>query len=403
MRTPSYFLLEKIKNLVKRALLRGSFRSWLISHRARQIDEAYVRTISDEALSPSPAIATATAPGPTNLKHGSRLSRILYIGICMWEQDQLFPEIRKICQLDALDLGPFLKDATDHRAAVVSAIRNHASSPHLAEPDLILFYARPSLLSEDAFSEIRRRWSCPLLGMNLDDRVEFFPYGILKSGNDDYARWCRSFDLNLTSSMTAVDWYRRRGAEVRYFPQGFRPDPRFLHPPERIDFEFNFSFVGSWKPEREHILEQLAAYGLQPALFGRGWPNGRWIDDPATVFRASQINLGIGYALASAQIANAKGRDIECPGTGACYLTTYHWELAEMFDIGKEVLCYRNFEELVELHSFYSKRPEVCLKIARAAHKRAHSEHTWENRLRGLFANLGFALNPLTTNPGKRE
>ena len=30
------------------------------------------------------------------------------------------------------------------------------------------------------------------------------------------------------------------------------------------------------------------------------------------------------------------------PCVGACYLTTYHWELAEMFEIGKEILCYRN-------------------------------------------------------------
>jgi spore maturation protein CgeB len=129
---------------------------------------------------------------------------------------------------------------------------------------------------------------------------------------------------------------------------------------------------------------------MAPKLFGKGWQNSDWADDPQNVFRSSQINLGIGYALASAKIANAKGRDIECPAVGACYLTTYHWELAEMFEIGKEVLCYRNLEELVEMLIYYRKRPDACLKIAQAAHRRAHSEHTWEYRLRGLFREIGF-------------
>jgi spore maturation protein CgeB len=61
-----------------------------------------------------------------------------------------------------------------------------------------------------------------------------------------------------------------------------------------------------------------------------------------------------------------------------------------LFEIGKEVLCYRNVDELIELYSYYSKRPEACLKIAQAAHRRAHAEHTWKNRLRTLFREIGF-------------
>ena len=321
------------------------------------------------------------------------INRILFIGDCMWEQEQLFPEIRKICDLEVLDLRQSLIHATHPAQAVDSAIRKYAASSTGRDPDIILFYARPSLLSEEVFSLIRSRWSCPLLGMNLDDRVEFFPYGILKSGNYNYARWIQSFDINLTSSLAAMDWYRERGAEVRYFPQGFCPDARFADPPTDLNFRHNFSFVGSWKPERGNLIEQLRQYGIAPAIFGKGWQDGQWIQDPATVFRGSQLNLGIGYALASARIANAKGRDIECPATGACYLTTYHWELAEMFEIGKEVLCYRNVEELIELYSYYSKRPDACLAIARAAHRRAVGEHTWEKRLRNLFCELGFNMN----------
>lgn len=309
----------------------------------------------------------------------------------MWEHEQLFPEIRKICDLEVLDLHPHVAASSDPAHAVVAALETRASSKSAPDPDLIFFYARPSLLTEEAFSIIRKRWSCPLLGMNLDDRVEFFPYGILRSGNDNYARWIHSFDVNLTSSLTAVDWYRARGAEVRHFPQGFCPDPRFLAPPENSDFTYPLSFVGSWKPERGDLMDRLEAHGIRPTIFGSGWKTSKWTQDPQAVFRSSQINLGIGYALASARIANAKGRDIECPATGACYLTTYHWELAHQFEIGKEVICYRNYEELVELYSYYSKHPKTCLTIAKAAHKRAYSEHTWEFRIHSLLKSLGYS------------
>lgn len=378
--------LVQLRQALSHLLLRGWLRDWWIQKRATQLDSAYLQAItSRESFTSRPGINLLAVTRP-----GSTLNRILFIGDCMWEESQLFPEIQKICHLDVLDLRPALVGVKDPNTAVISVLTTHTADRNAPEPDLILFYLRPSLLSEEAFSIIRKKWSCPLLGMNLDDRVEFFPYGILKSGNDDYARWIRSFDLNLTSSLAAADWYRERGAAVRYMPQGFCPDPRFSQPPIHAQYENPFSFVGSWKPERAELVEKLDSLGMAPKLFGKGWKNSCWADDPQTIFRSSQINLGIGYALASAKIANAKGRDIECPAVGACYLTTYHWELAEMFEIGKEVLCYRNLEELVEMLTYYSKRPNICLEIAQAAHRRAHAEHTWEYRLRGLFREIGF-------------
>jgi len=377
--------VKQLKYALRNILLRGWIRSWWIQIRARQLDKAYLHAITAcESSVLLPIISPLAITRPT-----ATLGRILFIGDCMWEEEQLIPGIRRICDVEVLNLNPALAGATDPKIGVISALAARAENRNTPDPDLILFYLRPSLLTEEVFSIIRKRWSCPLLGMNLDDRVEFFPYGILASGNDGYCHWARNFDLNLTSSLAAVDWYQARGAAAKYLPQGFHPDPRFDHPPSATTFKHDFSFVGSWKPERGKLISDLTSFGIQLEIFGNGWPNGRWVEEPQAIFRSSQINLGIGYALASARIANAKGRDIECPATGACYLTTYHWELAEMFEIGKEVLCYRNVEELIELYTYYSKRPDECIAIAQAAHHRAHAEHTWEKRLRKLFRDIG--------------
>jgi spore maturation protein CgeB len=40
--------------------------------------------------------------------------------------------------------------------------------------------------------------------------------------------------------------------------------------------------------------------------------------------------------------------------------------------------------------TFYEKKPEACLKIARAAFERAKKEHTWAHRFKKVFKTLGF-------------
>ena len=311
----------------------------------------------------------------------------------MWEQNELFPELRKFCNLQVLDLNPALQEVGRilPSETVARRLELFVEASKDVEPDVILFYARPSLLSEAAFDLLRRRWKCPLLGMNMDDRVQFFPYGVLASGEDDYARWAGRFDLNLTNAFTSLAWYRRRGAAAYYLPSGFHLREAYQEPPRQPDYDCQFSFVGSWKADRGVIINRLLQAGVEVSLFGKGWPNSRWVESAAQVFRRSQINLGIGFAQPSAGITTTKGRDIECPGVGACYLTTYNWELPRLFEIGREILCYRDIEELLEVHAYYVKRPEECLRIAQAAHRRCVAEHTWEKRFRQLFRDLGFS------------
>jgi hypothetical protein len=44
------------------------------------------------------------------------------------------------------------------------------------------------------------------------------------------------------------------------------------------------------------------------------------------------------------------------------------------------------------MYSWYSRRPQECLKIAQAAFRRCAAEHTWEKRFRKIFEQTGFSL-----------
>lgn len=382
--------MKYMRKLLAPLVLHGPVRQWWILRQARRLDAAYLGELCRERdraaqLLPDHPVATSGAP----------LRRILFIGDCMWEKNELFPELRKICNLDYLDIHPALTENPFAPAPeiVAKCIDEFIRSSNQFEPDVILFYARPQLLSDEAFELIRQRWKCPLLGMSLDDRVEFFDYGVYNTTALAYSHWAAKFDVNLTNARVALDWYRQRGATARYFPPGFHFEREYETPPNKPDYAHPFSFVGSAKAERRVLVEKLLNAGVPVTLFGNGWPNSAWVDRASCAFRNSQINLGIGFALPSERFTTTKNRDFECPGVGACYLTTYNYELSAFYEIGKEILCYRNFEELLEIHAYYIKRPEECLRIAQAAHRRCFSEHTWENRFRTLFRELGFKLN----------
>ena len=379
--------MKLLRSRLKSLVLRGPvLRAWY-DRKVRRVERTYLDEVVRASGEPK---AAAT---PVALRHGEPLRRILFIGDIMWEENFLLPELRRLADTRALDLRPRLMQAgaAESPADVsAAAVREFAAAQGAWEPDVILLYARSTLLSEELFATLRDRWHCPLLGMQLDDKFNFLPHGIFPSDrSDDYVRWARLFDLNITNCLVVSDWYRTRGLPAVYMAPGFRDED--LPPPDlRAGYRHELSFVGSVKRDRETIVNRLLAEGVPIALFGKGWPDTQWVDSPAQIYRASQINLGIGFA--TTHLTTIKARDFECPGVGACYLTTYNWELAEWFDLGKEILLYRCVEELLEMFSYYRRRPEACAKIALAAYHRCLAEHTWEKRFRKLFRESGFSL-----------
>jgi spore maturation protein CgeB len=308
----------------------------------------------------------------------------------MWEQNELVPDLQRRWDVSLLDLGPGLHTKSTETGAVkaIKAVKAFLSVSQEFRPDVILLYARAPLLSEELFDLLRKSLNSPILGMNLDDKATFFDYRIFSSRHDNYQQWAGLFDLNITNTLAAVDWYHQQGYPCIYSPQGVNlPDD--LPAPASASFKYEFSFTGSNRLDRAAVIGRLRELGIPIQIFGTGWPNSQWAESPTAIYRSTQINLGIGFSTTTQMLTTVKGRDFECPGVGACYLTTYNWELTNHFELGKEILCYRNIEELVEMYTFYRRRPEECLKIAQAAFARSKAEHTWRKRFERIFRELG--------------
>jgi hypothetical protein len=249
---------SRLRRSLRNLLLRGRGLRWWVWRKSRILERTYLTEVLRSSGAP---IAPETA-FESRIRAGSpgRLQTILFIADCEWESQELIPELKRIARVEVLDLGSALKsqsDASRHSATVVQTLERFVKQSPDLDPEAVLFYARPQLLSAAAFDLLRRRWSGLLMGLNLDDKMEFFPYNIFSAGNDNYRQWARLFDLNLSSSRLAVEWYRQHNLPVIYSPMGFHQAPDLVTPPTSLEYEYPMSFVGSWRAERAEVIEQL--------------------------------------------------------------------------------------------------------------------------------------------------
>lgn len=84
-------------------------------------------------------------------------------------------------------------------------------------------------------------------------------------------------------------------------------------------------------------------------------------------------------------------RNFEIPMSGGIEICKYNQELSNYFDDGKEIIFYKDNEELVDKAQFYLTKAsdQELLKMKQSARKRAEKEHTWWKRFTIAFDLLG--------------
>lgn len=378
--------LSRLRTFAASTLLQGwIFHVW-VGWKTGKLVALYKRLLVQTSRS------TVKLDSPRAVAPREPLQKLLLIADAMWEKRELLPELSRICAVTFVDVHPHIKaDAATAEECLPAEHITRQLDAFRKEPyDCMLVYLRSSLLSKELIGFLRTNWSCPLLGLNMDCKTTFEDYKVFRRDPDGYRHWAHVFDCNLTNAKIMSDVYAAAGFNCLYVPTGYHFDPAIHKLRKDADFEIGISFVGSCKPERKQIVEHLKGLGIDVELFGGGWAGQGFVKDGWQIYQKSQLNLGIGYNVPDMRFTNLKNRDFECPGAGGCYLTTFDWELADLFEIGKEILCYRSIDELPELYTYYIRRPQDCLRIAAAGFDRCRRDHTWEQRFRKVFSKLGF-------------
>jgi len=219
-----------------------------------------------------------------------------------------------------------------------------------------------------------------------DDNVNF-PGKIVGGRYTSPAAIASAVDLNLTNAPDSIIKYLAHGGLAMFWPEAAHPD---IHRPYDIPFALDISFIGrkySWRPR---FIDRLRRRGIKITALGPGWENGSLSDkDMIRTYSTSRINLGFAGVGYSRKLMCLKGRDFEVPMSGGLYLTQDNPELGLVYEVGKEIVTYRDEDDCAEKIVWLLENPDEAEKIRKAGRQRALRDHTWENRFSDIFGIAG--------------
>jgi hypothetical protein len=340
--------------------------------------------------------------------------------------------------------------ASEWRARTWESVVRQVTAAHMRNGvDLFLSYLYPSMVDVEAIAAIRRL-GIPCVNFFCDNVREF------TRAPSVY----RAFDLNWVPELEAARMYQQDGVPYIHapMPTWVPPEHRTANHTER----YGVTFIGSRDAQRERLIRDALALGAMIDLRGAGWAGGPpaggprptrslvglvrnqwafarahgvggWFRKMANrrqpgvhdevfapfvrprpdareyveISQQSRVVLGINrYPSVRRPFATvhtySKGRDIEAPMMGACYLTEWAEELEHMYTIGVEIETYRTAEDMVEKIRHLERDPVRRARMRASAQQRALTEHSVPRSLERIFDNLGVPVVATPRNRGSR-
>lgn len=238
-----------------------------------------------------------------------------------------------------------------------------------------------------------------------------------------------AFDYCLVPEKFRLEDYRQLGARPIYCQEAAHPE---VYRPFDLPREYDVTFVGQAYGTRIGFVSSLIQSDVPTRVWGPGWMEQshnypRWrqlagkakrrllgqpepdviehvparycgeaLSDADLVRMYSRSNISLGFSSVARiaenpadQIRQVRLRDFEATMSGAFYLVEQFDELEEFFKPGEEIETFRSREELVDKSRYYLRNESEREKIRQAGMKRARAEHTWHERFKMVFREMG--------------
>lgn len=186
---------------------------------------------------------------------------------------------------------------------------------------------------------------------------------------------------------------------VYYMPECFNPDTQFLPDGELPGDEYrcDITTAGNSHSWRVAFFNHLEKYDVK--LWGAPAPlwmpknkiskmhQGRSVlnQDKARAFLGAKIVIN---NLHYSEIWGLNVRTFEAAGIGAFQMVDWRPGLSQLFIDGKEIISFRNIDDMLNKVEFWLNNPEGRSEIAANGKKRAIAEHTYKHRLNLILDTL---------------
>lgn len=248
---------------------------------------------------------------------------------------------------------------------------------------------RKKLLSPDWKSEVS------FVGNSMIDKVQkrLDACSLPRKFYDDFFALAKSFILSpkrIAEKFLLEEGKNNFPALIHYYQDTFNTE-------EKLAFETGMT----WEATRVYRLDCVKQIlDFNPLLVGdNGWKvflsdekrPWRWhepinyYDKLPYFYPHSTIN----FNCTSMQMKGASNqRILDAPAAGAFVLTDYREQMENMFDIGKEIICYKNKEEIPDLIQFYLSHDKEREQVVRKGRERVLKCHTWTHRMDEIIRTL---------------
>jgi len=254
----------------------------------------------------------------------------------------------------------------------------------------------PSFLNDLRFM------GCSSMIVFFDDSMRF---------EDTNRFYLSSFDYYLThDSLNSNALYKTFGIEPEFFPMF--PSCSFydkiIQDSDTIRYlcAKDVVFVGAKTDDRNLFVNYLKKYGIEITAFGKGWEAGMLsTEEMIAAYKSAKISLSFIKTIDGSGRIQLKARLFEIIMAGGFILSEYCDELADYFDVGREIDAFKSPQELLDKVRFYLANCDIRdMMSARAkdkAKKKYSFESSWlrcltdikEGRIQSQYPNHGYAVS----------
>jgi len=263
------------------------------------------------------------------------------------------------------------------------------------KPDLIFFSLFKEQFEIDTLDYLKSKYTT--INWFGDDQWRF----------DDFtSRFANHFTYCITTDKYSIPKYKKLGQNNIIYSQWAAINTHDI--PSFKEYKYDVSFVGGFHPYRKWFIDTLKKRGINIQAFGNGWQNeSLTAEEMNKLFISSKINLNIGNSISfdsrylfsgikpfvnsfrSSKVSSQiKARNFEIPYFNGFQLTDYAPSIENYFDIGLEIVCYKDIDEAELLIKYYLKNEDERESIKNTSHKRAIEEHGYINRLKKVLEQI---------------
>jgi len=209
-------------------------------------------------------------------------------------------------------------------------------------------------------------------------------------------KYLKAYDLILSSLPNIVEYVKTLGVASEYFKLAFSPE--VLKYVSNSAEKYNIVHVGGYgqvHKKRKELLEYAAkfvkidfwGYGAESLDTGgeiiKNYNGQMWGLERFQLFYNSRMVITNHEEIAA---GNANNMTLyEATGSGAMLLVDAQKNLGEIFEVGREVVAYRDAEDLVQKLKYYSTHEDERKKIAVAGQVRTLRDHSYDVRMQELL------------------